>query len=159
MYCSTCGTPAATGLSFCNRCGNNLDKERGEKKEVAVSGYLLSGVVLVALLGLGIIFGGSIALKKGGDFSNDLVGLFMVLSFAIVGLVELILTRQLSRVLGAGNKQERLNQGTAQPLFQPAQVSVNEMRATQLRGLAEPIPSVTENTTRTLENLRGQSLK
>jgi predicted nucleic acid-binding Zn ribbon protein len=158
MYCSTCGTPVASELSFCNRCGTNLNKDRGGSQENSLAGGLITGVVLVAILGLGIMCGGAIALRKGGEFQEPAVVFFMIMCFAIVGFVELFLVRQLSRVLEAGGSQKRLEQ-PSQPLFQPALVPANEVRAAHLRTVPEPIPSVTENTTRTLGHSFGQSLK
>ena len=157
MYCSNCGTPVASELSFCNRCGTVLNKDRTGIRESGLAGSLITGVVLVAILGLGIMCGGAIALKKGGEFSGDLVALFMIFSFALVGFVELFLVRQLSRVLASGNKQELM--GQPKPLFQPAVVPASEVRAAHMRTLSEPIPSVTENTTRTLEQSFRPSLK
>src|SRR5467141_3619079 len=136
MYCSNCGTPVDAGLSFCNRCGTILNKERSRTKETELGGGLIAAVVLVALLGLGIMLGGSIALKKGGEFDKDVIALFMVFSFAIVAFVELFLVRQLSRVLGATSKQDRL-ESPAQPLFQPAQVPASELRGLPLRTLPD----------------------
>src|ERR1700730_13886893 len=107
MYCATCGTPVASGLSFCNRCGTSVNKDSSRSKESELGGGLIAGVVLVAILGLGIMFGGAIALKKGGEFSEGAVVFFMLLTFAIIGFVELFLVRQLSRVLGTGSKQQR----------------------------------------------------
>ena len=154
MYCSTCGTPVASGLSFCNRCGTGLNTDRSAAKgDTGPTGSLITGIVLVALFGLGMICGGTLALRKGGEFSQDLVGLFMTLSFLLVGLVELFLLRLLSRVLGSANKP-RLIEQSQQPLFQPAQVQASVGRASQLRSVAESIPSVTEHTTRTLEQSR-----
>jgi len=158
MYCSNCGTPVASELSFCNRCGTVLNKDRTGIRESGLAGSLITGVVLVAILGLGIMCGGSIALKKGGEFSGDLVALFMIFSFALIGFVELFLVRQLSRVLASGNKQELMAQ-PPQPLFQPAVVPASEVRAAHMRTLPEPLPSVTENTTRTLEQSFRPSLK
>jgi len=133
-----------------------LNQERNERKEPDFSGNLITGVVLVGIFGLLIVCGGSIALKKGGEFNSDFIALFMVLSFAILGFIEIFLARQLSRVLGAGHKRKQLEE-SGQQLFQPAQMSVNDVRA-QLRSASTPVPSVTENTTRTLENSRLQSL-
>jgi predicted nucleic acid-binding Zn ribbon protein len=158
MYCASCGTPVASGLSFCNRCGTSLSKERGRSKEIELGGGLIAAVVLVALVGLGIMLGGSIALKKGGEFGNDVVALFMIFSFAILGFVELFLVRQLTRVLATAARRDSIEQ-PQQPLFQPAMVAASEVRGSHLRTLAEPVPSVTENTTRTLQNSFGQSLK
>ena len=158
MYCSTCGVPVASELSFCNRCGTNLNKDRDSSPNNSLAGGLITGVVLVAILGLGIMCGGSIALKKSAELQDPAVVFFMVLCFGIVGLVELFLARQLSRVLGAGSNQNLLEQ-TAQPLFQPALVPASEVRAAHLRTVPEPIQSVTENTTRTLQHSFGQPLK
>jgi len=157
MYCATCGSPVTSGLSFCNRCGTGLKKERSGSKENELGGGLIAGVVLVAILGLGIMFGGAIALKKGGEFSEGAVVFFMMMTFAIIGFVELFLVRQLSRVLGTGVRRE--TEQHQQPLFQPAVVPASEVRAAHLRTLPEGVPSVTENTTRTLENSFRQSLK
>jgi hypothetical protein len=124
-------------------------------------GYLISAVVLVAIFGLGIMCGGAIALKKGAELQEPAVVFFMVLAFAVVGFVELFLVRQLSRVLDSSRKQEGLDQLTQQqqPLFQPALVPASEIRAAQLRTVPEPVMSVTENTTRTLEHSFRPSLK
>jgi predicted nucleic acid-binding Zn ribbon protein len=159
MYCATCGTPLAPGLSFCNRCGTSLNKERAASQENSIPGYLISAVVLVAIFGLGIMCGGAIALKKGAEMQEPAVVFFMLLCFAIVGFVELFLVRQVSRVIESGRKQESLDQLPQQPLFQPALVPASEVRAAQLRTAQEPVTSVTENTTRTLEHSFRPSLK
>ena len=122
MYCATCGAPVASGLSFCNRCGTSLNKERTGSPENSMVTSLITAVVLVAIFGLGIMCGGAIALKKGAELQEPAVVFFMVLCFAIVAFVELFLVRQVSRVLDSGRKQERLEQSMQQqqPLFQPA---------------------------------------
>jgi hypothetical protein len=137
------------GLKFCNRCGTGLSKEPDEKKESGVAGGLITAVVFVALGGLGIMFGGAIALKNGGGLSEAAVALFMLFNFAIVGTVEVFLLRQLSRLLESGGKVPQVDQ--RQPLFQPSSVSPHELHRTPPRTFPEAVPSVTENTTRTLQ--------
>jgi hypothetical protein len=95
------------------------------------------------------MFVGAIALRKGGDLNMDVVGMFMFLTFLLVAMVEFFLLRQLSRVLGGTTKTKHAEQP---PLFQPASQPANELRAAPLRSLAEPLTSVTENTTRTLDH-------
>jgi predicted nucleic acid-binding Zn ribbon protein len=159
MYCATCGTPLAPGLSFCNRCGTSLNKERAASQEKSLVGSLITAVVLVAMVGLGTMCGGAIALKNGAELKEPGVVLFMVMTFVIVALIELFLLRQVSRVIESGRKQEQLDQLPQQPLFQPALVPASEVRAAQLRTALEPVTSVTENTTRTLEHSFRPSLK
>jgi len=155
MYCSSCGTPVTPGLSFCNRCGASL-KERIEKGSDVVSNSLVAAVVLVAIFGLGMMFGGAIALKTGGGFDTRTVAAFMLLTFTIVTTVEVMLLRQLSQVLSPGTRNKGVE--PAPPLFQPSSVPPNDFRAAPLRVLPEPAPSVTENTTRTLEHALRESL-
>ena len=54
MYCAKCGTPLAPGLSYCNRCGNNL-KERDETTHTGPIAAFLTAITLVAVVGLGIV--------------------------------------------------------------------------------------------------------
>lgn len=151
MYCSACAAPLAAGLSFCNRCGTNLNKDRPNDAEKSLVAALVTAVVLVGILGLGIIIGGALALKIAGEFHETAVVVFMSLSFLVVGTVEVLLMRQLSRVLEYGRQLKQLAQ-PSQPLFQPAMVPASEARVAHLRSMPEPVTSVTENTTRTLEH-------
>ena len=148
MYCAHCATPLAPGLSFCNRCGASL-KEPEQHRGGAVS-KLLTAVVLVAIFGLGIMFAGPIALKKGGDIDGDPLVIFIALTFFLLTMIEIFLLRHLSHELGIrkdGATQE-------QKAFQQPGPLPRELQATPLRNLTDPIPSVTENTTRTLEYSR-----
>ena len=143
MYCSACGTPLAPGLSYCNRCGMNL-KERSDSKADPISAYLISAITVVALGGLGLMLGGAIALKNGAQFHEDIIGFFMLMTFLIIGIVEVFLCRQLSRLNRASEKKQSLASSlqAGMPIGVPGP---------QARALPEPVPSVTENTTRTLE--------
>jgi len=149
MYCSACGGPVTPGLKFCNRCGTGLSKEPDEKKQSGVTAGLITAVVLVALGGLGIMFGGAVALRKGGELNENAVALFMLLTFAIIGTVEVFLLRQLSRLLESRGKLQQSDQ--LQPPFQPSSVSPHELRPAPLRTFPEAVPSVTEHTTRSLQ--------
>ncbi len=156
MYCAACGGPVTPGLKFCNRCGSSLGREREESSHAGIITALITGIVVVGLGGLGIMLAGALNLKTSGQLGNDAVGLFMFLTFFIVITVEIFLLRQLSRVLGeSSRKHQRVDQ--PQPLFQPATASPNELRAAPVRTMPEPIPSVTENTTRTLEHSLRES--
>ena len=145
MYCSGCGSPIAPGLSFCNRCGTSLKESGGSGKQgVAVVAVVLA-MTVIALSTMGIMLGGPLALKKEGQFGEEFISVFMFLSFFIASLTEIFLYRQLGRLTARREQVQLLNA----PIATPPQA---EFRVPQPRTLAEPvpIPSVTENTTRTL---------
>ncbi|MBC8030651.1 MAG: hypothetical protein H7Z16_11115 [Pyrinomonadaceae bacterium] len=147
MYCSTCATPLTPGLSYCNRCGASL-KERDDPKSGAISTQLISAITVLGIAGLGLMLGGAIALKNGAQFHEELIGIFMFMTFSLVGVVEFFLCRQLSKVIG-GKENARV--------ISPQQpVTTAELRGPQPRSLPEPLPSVTENTTRTLDYSRNE---
>jgi hypothetical protein len=151
MYCAACGTPLAPGLSYCNRCGMSLKERSSDAKPVPVGSYL-AAITIIGIVGLSLMLGGAIALKIGGQFHEELIGIFMFMTFAIVGVVELSLCRQLSRLNRAAEKKE-----PAPQLLQPGMP--NEIRGQQPRALGELVPSVTENTTRTLQYARDERAK
>lgn len=151
MFCSTCGIAITPGLSFCNRCGASL-KERTESvtRTGAITAFL-TAITLIAIVGLGIMLGGALALKREAALGEDVVGMFMFFTFFIVSLIEFFLVRQLSKLTGTTEIKR-----VSSP---PAATMPNELRtaqAAQARGLPEAMPSVTENTTRTLEYSRNE---
>ncbi|HXD31113.1 MAG TPA: hypothetical protein VN643_08350 [Pyrinomonadaceae bacterium] len=134
-----------------------MNKDRPGDTEKSLAAALVTAVVLIGILGLGCVIGGSLALKIAGEFHESAVVLFMSLSFLVVGTVEVLLMRQLSRELEYGRQQKQFEQQPSQPLFQPAMMPVSEARVAHLRSMPEPATSVTENTTRTLEHSLRQS--
>src|SRR6185503_5122959 len=82
MYCANCGTPLTQGLSYCNRCGVNL-RERTETKTAAI-GAFLTAITLLGVIGLGIMLGGALVLRKEAGLSQELIGFFMLFTFLIV---------------------------------------------------------------------------
>jgi hypothetical protein len=144
MYCANCGTPLTQGLSYCNRCGVSL-RERSEPKTGAI-GAFLTAITLLGVLGLGIMLGGALVLRRGAELSQELVGIFMLFTFLIVGIVEFMLVRNLSRISSSKEEMKYLPQPQSQ-----------DLRLTQGTPLGEPVPSVTENTTRTLQYARREN--
>lgn len=147
MYCSACATPLSPGLSYCNRCGMSL-KEPAPNTSGMVAPYL-TAIGIIAVSGVSLLLGGAIGLKNGAQFGEEIIGFFMLMTFFIVCLVEFFLCRQLSRIT-------KLMEKSQQPSLPPSQpMPVNDFRVPQ-RALAEPVSSVTENTTRTLEYMRRE---
>jgi high-affinity Fe2+/Pb2+ permease len=99
----------------------------------------LTAITLLGVIGLGLMFGGALAFKKAG-FAEDFIGLFIVCMFVLVGFTEFMLVKNLSKLSGAQESKKR----SLPPVDQ-------DLRLPQASNLGEPVPSVTENTTRTLE--------
>ena len=146
MYCSHCGTPVTSGLSFCNRCGAGL-KERSEPKNTVAITALLTAITLLGICGLGIMLGGALVLRKEAGLGPEVIGVFMLFTFLIVLVTEFMLVRNVSRLTGPSVKQPKLT---------PAQQPPLELRPPTASSLGEPVGSVTENTTRTLEYARRE---
>ncbi|HEY7786809.1 MAG TPA: zinc ribbon domain-containing protein [Pyrinomonadaceae bacterium] len=149
MYCSTCGSPITQGLSFCNRCGANL-RDRSQALGSATTAAFLTAITVIAIAGLGIMFGGSLVLRKEAALGGEIIGSFMLMTFLLVLVIEWLLCRQLSRLT---NKSEQSSLPPAVSRTPP------ELYPAQQRALAEPHQSVTDNTTRTLEYAPHEPLR
>ena len=146
MYCPHCGTPTSQSLSFCNRCGASL-REKGETKITGAISALLTAITLVALGGLGIMLGGALVLRNGAGLGHELIGFFMFFTFLIIAMTEFMLVRNVSKLIGSTENQ---------PKFTSAQQPPLELHPPSVSSMGEPLGSVTENTTRTLEYARRE---
>lgn len=145
MYCATCGTQLVQGLSYCNRCGVSL-RERSEPKTGPITAFL-TAITLLGALGLALMLGGALMLRRGANLSQELIGVYMLFTFLIVSVTEFMLVRNLSKLLSAPKEK--------QPRFLPPSVH-QDLRLPQAPAFGEPAGSVTENTTRTLEYVRRE---
>ena len=143
MYCANCGTPLTQGLSYCNRCGANL-RDRPESKIGPISAFL-TAITIIGVCGLGIMLGGALVLRREAGLAQDLVAVFMLFTFLIVGFIEFMLVRNLSKLSGSTERTKYLPQPQPQ-----------DLRLPQGTPFGEPVSSVTENTTRTLGYVRHE---
>lgn len=141
MYCANCGTPRTQDLSYCNRCGADL-RERMESTNTKAIAAFLTSITIIGIGGLAIMLLGALVMRKGANLSQELIGFFMMFTFLIVSITEILLVRNLSKLSAP---TERKNSFPAPP---PTQ---HDLRLPQGTPLGEPVGSVTENTTRTLE--------
>ena len=143
MYCVSCGTQLVQGLSYCNRCGFNL-REPAETNNSAIISFL-TAITILGVVGLGLLIGGPLVLRRAALLSQELIGVFMLFTFLLVGATEFMLIRNLSKLVAPKDKVRALPPPLAQ-----------DLRLPQASTLGEPVPSVTENTTRTLEYARRE---
>ena len=137
MYCANCGTQLVQELSYCNRCGYDV-RTRSQSSTGSLARFF-TAFTLLAVIGLGLMFGGALSFKNAG-FTEEFIGLFVVCMFVLVGFAEVMLVTNLSKLSGAKDSKKR-------SLPPPQQ----DLRLPQASNLGEPVPSVTENTTRALE--------
>ncbi|MEK6337330.1 MAG: hypothetical protein AABM67_20600 [Acidobacteriota bacterium] len=150
MYCSSCGVVVAQGLSYCNYCGAKLS---GSKVESIVKSpevrpeSLIWGMVAVLVFGfVGIVFL-MMAMKMVGLEVGQILA-FTILSFLVMLLVEGVFIWQLLR-------RKRGAEETGDTALSKGQAA-KALDAAQSRVLPEPVPSVTEHTTRAFEPIYSE---
>ncbi len=144
MFCSSCGTTVTESLSYCNRCGAevNAEKRPVPLKPAATPESLVWAIVAVSVGGLAMLIGLMAVMKEAG-FSDMLIALFSLLSFLLLLGAESVFIWLMVRSKRA-TKEIAI-------LAQSPKLTTSKLGARQVRALSEAAPSVTEHTTRTLE--------
>src|SRR5262245_56588037 len=104
MYCANCGTPRTQGLSYCNRCGADL-RERVESSNTKAITAFLSAITMIGVGGMAVMLAGALMLRKGANLSPELIGIFMLFTFLIVSITEIMLVRNLSKLSGSTERK------------------------------------------------------
>ncbi len=150
MYCSSCGVAVAQGLSYCNYCGAKLNGVKGEtriKSPEVKPELLVSAMVMVFVFGLVAITLLMLVMKDVLGNAGQVLA-FTLLSFLIMLSIEGVIIRLLLR-----RKRGTEEAGDTMRLKGPA---TKELDAAQARTLPEPVPSVTEHTTRAFEPIYNE---
>ena len=145
MYCSTCGVNVAQDLSYCNYCGAKVgEKSSSVRKSSEVRPeFLIASMMalfMFGLLAITILMG---MMKSVLGLPVERVLGFASLPFLLMLLLEGVCLRLLlrsKRDTAATSANAQLNEQTTK-----------ELNRADERLLSEPVPSVTDHTTRTLE--------
>jgi uncharacterized OB-fold protein len=152
MYCSSCGTESTPGLNYCNRCGASLGTQALATTSISLTKptFILSvAVIMITLLGFTALIKGATELARN-EFSKDPVMAMIILGMATILAIDIMLIKQLSRLVSASI-------GTGAPT-RTKEMAAPRQTSRQLNAPPpEPAPSVTENTTRTLEPVYRES--
>jgi hypothetical protein len=147
MYCSSCGAAVSGDVNYCNHCGTRLSGPKGEtiakRRAELFPESLIWAIVSVFVVGLGCIIG-LMAVMKDYSFDKGLIIGVTLLIFLLMLAVEGVFIRLLTRDMRGAKEMSdtrRLTEKTTQELGVAAQA----------RALREPVPTVTEHTTRTFE--------
>jgi zinc-ribbon domain len=153
MYCPSCGALLAQQVKFCNRCGSQLTTP----KEVELIKLFekrmdseMEGLFWIIVMGIGMVFGGS-ALLRIVHLSE-----WIILTYMIVSCVALL------SYFGLGVWQIRrlahnLREESGGKEFGPA--DIHQLEPDRSFNELESLPSVTENTTQTLEAGRTKTTR
>ncbi len=150
MYCSSCGTAVAAGLSYCNYCGAKLSAAKNVGITTPAELFpesLVWAMVTVFIVGLGCTIG-LMAVMKDFEFSKGSILAFTSLLFLLTLVIEGVFIGML-----LGRKRGAKVAGDTKGLKPPA---TTELGAADVRALPEPVASVTEHTTRAFEPLQRE---
>lgn len=143
MYCSTCGSAVAQNLSYCSRCGAKL---RSAEMSLTLDS-LVWAIVSLLIAGVGVIIGLMAVMKNVVGLHEGIIVIVTALSFLALLTAEGVLIRIL---LGAWKGARGADDAAP-----PKEQKTRELEEAQPRALPDPVPSVTEQTTRTFEPTYG----
>jgi len=147
MYCSSCGVAVVQGVTYCSHCGAKLNGVKGDnvtKSSEVKAEFLVQtmvGAFVLGLMAITVLLG---VMKAVLDFNVGQILAFTVLSFLIMLLVEGVCIRLLFR-------RNRGADETGDAAHSRGQ-DTKELNSAPARVLSEPVPSVTEHTTRLLDD-------
>ena len=151
MYCSTCGVAVTQALSYCNYCGATLSGAKGDKvtksrdvkPELLVSA--MGAVFIFGLVAITMLMGMMKAILhlEGGVILGSALLCFLIM-LSLEGVFVRLLFSRKRRTEEAGDNVQLKGPAT------------KELDATQSRALPEPVPSVTEHTTRAFEPIHSE---
>lgn len=156
MFCPHCGSEMAAELKYCKRCGgpNPLALAQAQESRPAVTTGLAwaagGSTALVAVIGIGVTIAALNDLARSNITPGALVWITLFCVMTVFGCVGLLL-RFWTHLLGA----QRTPAAAPPPSLRTA--DTNELSAHHQGALPEGrFTSVTEHTTRTLENLKSR---
>jgi hypothetical protein len=143
-YCPSCGNEITVELKYCNRCGANLTlPAMSAPTPMAPVKLTVPSIVLglMVIAGLGIIFGAATDLARSGIHPAAIVWMVLFCAATLFGCTGLMIR--------FFTKMFTMQRGIApEPPPRPA-MSDRQQPMHHLPPRMEPVPSVTENTTRT----------
>ena len=151
MFCPTCGAESI-GLNYCNRCGANLTAPVASPivqfvpvsvtKPILIIGILIA---LITLGGFGGIVSGTIQMVERG--AGGVSPALPIFGLPCILVIDILLIRQLSKLISAALSPNRVPPPQELAAMQGDPRYIPPTTTARLEGA----PSVTENTTRFLE--------
>ncbi len=144
MYCSSCGSSITPHLTYCNRWGARVNTPAATRdKSADFPESLIAAMVGLFVLGLGVIIGLMAVMKNVANFD---FGVILAITFVVLTLL-IILEAVFIYLLFSARSFAR------QRKLEDSVQNTRELRESHTPMLSEPMPSVTEQTTRAFEPL------
>lgn len=157
MYCSSCGVEASSNLNFCSRCGADLTAHADTHPTricKGSTGYLAIALGFITLGGIIALFTAVVKLAEMG-VEAALVGMLGVTSALLIFGIAFLIVRLMMKLNNIeGDKREVRTNRQQKNFASPTTLrSLDEHR----EGIPLPFTSVTEHTTRVLEEVPERS--
>jgi hypothetical protein len=150
MYCSSCGVAVAQNLTYCNFCGAKLNDEKSDSlvktTELRYESFVMAvmvGLFVFGVVAISILLG---VVKSVLHFDFGPLMAFAFLSFLIMIVLEGVLVSRLFR----------RKPNTADSSSKSPPIHITKELAAQSRLASEPVSSVTDHTTRTLDPIYSE---
>ena len=154
MYCSSCGIDSVEGLKYCKRCGANLtgsaEAHAPQRAPLALTALLLLVIGTITALGLSTPLLIARDLVNAGLMPKHVVMIFVCSSIVTISIVALLVP-VVMRLIG-------MSQHIEKPWRRP-DPTVKSYDPPQSLAPAQPVASVTENTTRSFDAARLEKLQ
>ena len=150
MYCPSCGNEISVELKYCNRCGANLAIVPEGSSPAPIIKPVRLGLPAIVLgltitIGIGIIISGATELVER-SLNAVAVAWIVIFSLATLFGCTALMLRFWLKIVAMNREVYQPPNQIRPPLQTPAQMSPPRQ---QFQPRLEPIPSVTEHTTRT----------
>lgn len=145
MYCSTCGTEIQTALNYCKNCGARIEKGTVEGNSTVLQ-YLAMGTGFVGVGGLGLTVA-LIAILLKNNVNPEVVVILSALFASLIFGICFMMIRQISKLTNFSSvSSDKFPERNA-----PEQLGA--VNTAQLTAPREPAMSVTDTTTKTLDEV------
>jgi len=149
MYCERCGKQIDNALNFCNACGAQLKKEKGERQSVL--NMMITALIVVCTAGLGVLVG-LMAILLNNLPNPEPAFVFAVVYLATLFGIVFLIMRQVSKLIDANLKGKDADFLSPRRRDEQPLVQLPPKTTAQLEEQRQPA-SVIENTTRTLDEV------
>jgi hypothetical protein len=146
MYCPACGVELTHGLKYCNRCGASLGRDSSETSRGFNPFVLMIPIAIVSIVGLMRLFS-TLNNLAGRLDAKAITAIALCGGLTVFGVVAALIWLSLRLIEGPKSHAPRAR-GKNVP------TEIGELVMAQLSPSPNAMPSVTEGTTRNIDQIR-----